>query len=322
MSNKAQSGQLFVGTVNENWTGDARFYEYTTAADPVGSGIISPIPAKEFGAELYNSGETRIVTLDLSNELRTDYPATSPSLLAHFIRINAGDSIGTQPNATSELYYIISGSGSTEVNGEVINWKKGDFLTLPSGSVSRHIATEDTTIYYILDTPLLNYLGVQATEARFRPTLFTAEQAKAKLDEVANAPDAHLKNRISILLNNQKFDQTLTITHVLWAMFGIVPVGSNQAPHSHKSVALDFVAYAAPGTYTLVGDKVDPVTQQIIDPIRIDWVTGKAFVTPPGLWHSHHNESGEPAFIIPIQDAGLQTYLRTLDIQFTHYTEE
>jgi gentisate 1,2-dioxygenase len=105
-------------------------------------------------------------------------------------------------------------------------------------------------------------------------------------------------------------------------MFGIVPVGSNQAPHSHKSVALDFVAYAAPGTYTLVGDKVDPVTQQIIDPIRIDWVTGKAFVTPPGLWHSHHNESGEAAFIIPIQDAGLQTYLRTLDIQFANYTQE
>jgi gentisate 1,2-dioxygenase len=123
------------------------------------------------------------------------------------------------------------------------------------------------------------------------------------------------------LLNNQNFDQTLTITHVLWAMLGIVPAGANQAPHSHKSVALDFVAYSSPGTYTLVGDKVDPITKQIIDPIRIDWVTGKAFVTPPGLWHSHHNESGEPAFIIPIQDAGLQTYLRTLDIQFTHYDQ-
>ncbi|WCK56502.1 cupin domain-containing protein [Aneurinibacillus sp. Ricciae_BoGa-3] len=322
MSANARPGQLSVGTVNENWTGDARYYEYTTAADPIGSGIISPIPAVQFGPELYNAGQTRMVTLDLSKELRTEYPATSPSLLAHFIRIEAGDTITTQPNATSELYYIISGAGATEVNGDTINWKKGDFLTLPSGSVSRHTAEEDTTIYYILDTPLLDYLGAKATESRFKPTLFTAEQAQAKLDEVANAPDAHLKNRISILLNNQKFDQTLTITHVLWAMFGIVPVGSNQAPHSHKSVALDFVAYAAPGTYTLVGDKIDPVTKQIIDPIRIDWVTGKAFVTPPGLWHSHHNESDEPAFIIPIQDAGLQTYLRTLDIQFTHYDQE
>ncbi|MCI2255612.1 cupin [Domibacillus sp. PGB-M46] len=321
MTTNAKPGQLSVGNVKENWTGDARFYEYTNAADPIGSGIISPIPAKEFEPELYNSGETRIEMLDLSKELGTNYPATSPSLLAHFIHIKAGDLIKTEPNATSELYYIISGAGSTETNGKVINWKKGDFLTLPSGSLSIHTATEDTTIYYILDTPLLDYLGVKATEARFAPTLYTAEQAKAHLDEVANAPDAHLKNRISILLNNQNFDQTLTITHVLWAMFGIVPVGSNQAPHSHKSVALDFVAYAAPGTYTLVGDQIDPDSQKIIDPIRIDWVTGKAFVTPPGLWHSHHNESGEAAYIIPIQDAGLQTYLRTLDIQFTHYDQ-
>lgn len=312
-------GNLFVGTVTENWTRDAQFFEYTSAADPIGSGMISPVPAVEFDPSLYNSGETRLIPLDLSKELKTPYPATAPSLLANFIRIKAGEFIHTQPNATSELYYIISGAGSTEVGGDTIQWKKGDFLTLPAGSVSCHTATEDTAIYYILDTPLLDYLGVKAIEARFAPTLYTAEQAREKLDEVANAPDAHLKNRISILLNNQKFDQTLTITHVLWAMFGIVPVGANQAPHSHKSVALDFVAYAAPGTYTLVGDKVDPVTAKIIDPIRIDWVTGKAFVTPPGLWHSHHNESGEPAFIIPIQDAGLQTYLRTLDIQFTHY---
>jgi gentisate 1,2-dioxygenase len=40
-------------------------------------------------------------------------------------------------------------------------------------------------------------------------------------------------------------------------------------------------------------------------------------VTPPGLWHSHHNESGLPAHILPIQDAGLHTYLRTLNILFS-----
>lgn len=306
-------------TANEKWSRNALFYEYTTAADPIGSGIISPIPVIQFQPELYQSGETRIIVLDLSDELKTSYPATSPSLLAQFIRIKAADSITTEPNATSELYYIISGAGKTDLNGEMITWKKGDFLTLPAGSKSRHTAIEETAIYYITDTPLLQYLGVQATASRFSPTLFTAEQAKAKLEEVSNAPDAHLKNRISILLNNSNFDQTLTITHVLWAMFGIVPTGSNQAPHSHNSVALDFVAYAAPGTYTLVGDKLNPITKQIIDPIRVDWVTGKAFVTPPGLWHSHHNESGEPALIIPIQDAGIQTYLRTLDIQFMHY---
>ncbi|MBU8786935.1 cupin [Bacillus glycinifermentans] len=303
----------------EQLTKHARFFEYTTASDPVGSGIISPVPIKEFGPELYRSGETRIIPLDISNELKTDYPASSPSLLAHFVKIRTGDTINTKPNATSELYYVIEGAGTTVSCGETIEWHKGDFFTLPAGSNSRHTASEDSSIYYITDSPLLRYLGVNAAETRFKPTLYTAEQAKAKLAEAANAPDARFRNRISVLLNNDIFDQTLTITHVLWAMFGIVPPGSSQAPHSHKSVALDFVAYAAPGTYTLVGSKIDPETKEIIDPVKVEWVTGKAFITPPGLWHSHHNESNEAAYIIPIQDAGLQTYLRTLDIQFQHY---
>ena len=49
----------------------------------------------------------------------------------------------------------------------------------------------------------------------------------------------------------------------------------------------------------------------------MDWETAGAFVTPPGMWHSHHNESGHPAYLVPIQDAGLHTYLRSLDIRFT-----
>jgi len=60
---------------------------------------------------------------------------------------------------------------------------------------------------------------------------------------------------------------------------------------------------------------------RMIDPIKVPWYTGGAFTTPPGFWHSHHNDSGENAYLMPIQDAGLHTYLRTLDIQFHMETE-
>ena len=43
---------------------------------------------------------------------------------------------------------------------------------------------------------------------------------------------------------------------------------------------------------------------EIIDPIRCDWVPGGVFVTPPGWWHSHHNESDTVAWVLPMQDAG------------------
>ena len=56
----------------------------------------------------------------------------------------------------------------------------------------------------------------------------------------------------------------------------------------------------------------------LIQPIRQDWKPYSAFVTPPYYWHAHYNESGALAHLIPIQDAGLQTYMRTLDIEFAH----
>ena len=54
----------------------------------------------------------------------------------------------------------------------------------------------------------------------------------------------------------------------------------------------------------------------IIDPIRCDWIPGGVFITPPGWWHSHHNESDDIAWVLPMQDAGLYTHQRTLDIRF------
>ena len=53
---------------------------------------------------------------------------------------------------------------------------------------------------------------------------------------------------------------------------------------------------------------------------RENWVSGASFITPASYWHSHHNESGQPAHVLPIQDAGLHTYLRTLSIVFSKQT--
>lgn len=308
---------LTVGIADENWSRDAQYFEYSQAADPIGSGTISPVPAREFPASLYQGGPTRIIPLDLADELHVAYPATSPALLAHYVTIHAGEKVVTHPNATSELYYVIRGAGHTELDGRFLDWRAGDFFVLPGGSTARHVAEMDAALYYVIDQPLLQYLGVKASVPRFEATLFPSEQVRAELRRVAKAPDAHNRNRVSVLLNHANFPETQTVTHTLWAMFGLIEPGTIQMPHRHNSVALDFVVDAKVGTYTLLGSTINPRTQEIIDPIRVDWEPGKAFVTPPGMWHAHYNESRETAYILPVQDAGLQTYLRTLDIQFT-----
>jgi len=301
----------------DNWTADARYFEYSEAANPIGSGHTSAVPLARFDRELYADGPSRIVPLDLSAQLRIDSgPATSPGLLANFVRIQAGEQIATSPNATSELYYVLSGRGASTVGDQSVRWERGDVFVLPAGSASTHLAEADSAFYWVHDEPLLRHLGATATERRFAPTTFPRARLQAELDQIADQPGANDKSRVSVLLANAGQEQTLTITHVLWAMFGLLPAGQVQRPHRHQSVALDLIVDAQPGCFTLLGTRLD-ARGEIVDPIRVDWQGGGAFTTPPGMWHAHVNESGAPAHLIPVQDAGLQTYLRSLDIRFS-----
>jgi gentisate 1,2-dioxygenase len=302
----------------EEWSDDARYFEYSKAANPIGSGHVPQLPIVRFGPELYLDKPTGVVPLDLSNELGiVDGEATSPALLANFLRIRAGEQIDTNPNATSQLYYVLYGRGFAAINGHLVKWEKGDFLTLPAGAHSVFYADAEAAMYWVHDEPLLRYLGADATQPRFRPTKFRRADAVAKLQDIAARPGANDKSRVSVLLANANQEQTLTITHVLWAMFGVLPAGQEQRPHRHQSVALDLILDAPPsGCYTLLGTRLDE-RGDIADPIRVDWQAGGAFTTPPGMWHAHYNETDQPAHLIPVQDAGLQTYLRSLDIKFT-----
>jgi len=294
----------------------AEYFEYTRAANPVGSGLIPKVPFGEFPSRLHETGPTGIVPFDLSRELDTPYPATSPALLASYVRILPNECVATAPNASSELYYCLKGRGHTLVRGERLEWKTGDFMTLPALHPAAHHSDEESVFYWVHDEPLFAYLGAKPATARFEPTIFPAERCRAELEKVQVDPEAAKRNRLSILLANRRFPHTRTVSQTLWVMYGILPAGAVQSAHRHQSVALDFILECPKGCYSLIGTEIDE-NGKIVNPRRQEWRPGAAFVTPPGLWHSHHNESGEPAYLIPIQDAGLQTYLRSLDIRFT-----
>jgi hypothetical protein len=59
------------------------------------------------------------------------------------------------------------------------------------------------------------------------------------LAEVDKDPKAAVRRRVRVLLANEKFDHTLTITHVIWTMSGVLPKSSVQLPHRHELVALN-----------------------------------------------------------------------------------
>ena len=299
----------------------ALLFDYRQAANPVRRGLTEPIPYRRWGAELHASGPSGVIALDLSAELGTEAPATSPALAAHFVRIEAGEGVKAAARATSSLFFVLSGSGhcrrSAEANSPAVTlrWTEGDLFVLPAGADPLLEAETTSVLYWVHDAPLLSYLGVEPSQPRFEATHYPASWLQSELQALAADPASARSNRLSLLLANRDLPNTRTVTHVLWAMFGMVPAGDTQAPHRHQSVALDLIIDCQPGCYTLVGTELN-ADGTIRNPERIDWQTGGAFITPPGHWHSHVNESGSTAYLLPIQDAGLQTYLRSLDIRF------
>ena len=304
-------GEQFMNTLNTTWKKQVINWEYSSAATP----NLNHVPVQPFPASLHEQGETRVIELNIADVLGTAYAATSPSLLANYIRICPNESINTQASATSEVFFVMRGSGRTICDDGIITWKKGDTFTMPSNQGLCHEADSDTALYWTHDAPLLQYLGVSPTEARFKPAFYDGDAIFNEVNGMRDIALSEGRNRIGMILGNRDCIETKTISPSMWSLFNLLPAGEVQKPHRHQSVALDLAVSSGANTYTLIGKEVDS-DGNIIHPIKADWATNTVFITPPGWWHSHHNESDEDAYVFPVQDAGLHTYLRTLDIQF------
>ena len=308
------------GTVDQfcppgHWQAKGQLFDYRKAANPVRSGLTEPIGYYQWDPALHSTGPTAILPLDRSESLGCAAPATSPALAAHFLRILPGEGLKAAADATSSLFYVLRGQGQLQYGSKQLDWGQGDLFVLPAGDTPILHANKESILYWVHDGPLLTYLGVEANRARFEPTHYPAQVLQTELEALLADPSSARSNRLSLLLANTDLPSTRTVTHTLWAMLGVVPAGAVQPPHRHQSVALDLIIDCDPGCYTLVGSEL-AADGTIRNPFRVNWQSGGAFITPPGHWHAHVNESGLIARLLPIQDSGLHTYLRSLDIRF------
>ena len=304
----------------------SRLYEYTSASNPK----LKEIPVLTHSRILHQHGSSRIIPFDLSKELNIPYCATSPNLLASFIRILKNEHIKCNALATSHTFYIIKGCGDCYIpDYGNIDYSEGDMIVIPETTSNNNSSndiifkslTEYTAIYWVNDEPLLKYLNVVPNCKSFQPTLFKKNAMLKKIDEISHQNNNNHKNRLGILLGNkntQSFENggtgTLTLTPTLWCLLNVLPANNIQKPHRHNSIALDLcISGGGAEVYTLMGPELDD-NGTVKDPIKCVWENGSVFITPPGWWHSHHNDSGINAYVLPIQDAGLYTYQRTLNI--------
>ena len=290
-------------------------YEYEKNVNP----YLNNVPFYEKDINECNYG---INMIDFSNVFNVSYKSTTPNLLASFIKLKKNDNIelkfnedNIEFNATSHLFYVIKGECSICIdnNNEVVYC--GDIIISPcfNSVLIKNLGEDELQIYYINDSPLVNYLGNTATKKIFKFAIYRNEFIIRKLNELSNPTN----NRKGILLSNKDTEKigVNTITPVLWALYNELPPKTIQKPHKHNSVALDLCIKCSDSEniYTLIGEELDS-NGNIINPKKVYWKEGCMFITPPGLWHSHNNIGDTYAYVLPIQDAGLLLYQRILGI--------
>jgi hypothetical protein len=290
-------------------------YEYEKNVNP----CLIHVP---FYEKNINECDYGINIIDFSNIFNVIHKSTTPNLLASFIKIQENDNIELNNNeniiefnGTSHLFYIIKGTCSIYIDNDEQNLYVGDILITPCFNTIKikNTGNEELQIYYVNDSPLVNYLGNKANKKIFKTAIYKNEFLIQKLNELSNP----INNRKGILLSNKDTEAigVNTITPVLWALYNEIPPKTIQKPHKHNSVALDLCIKCTDteNIYTLIGDELDD-HGNILNPRKVHWKEGSMFITPPGLWHSHNNIGDTHAYILPIQDAGLLLYQRILGI--------
>lgn len=63
------------------------------------------------------------VNFDHSRELKTDYPATRPNCLASYVHVRTNESLTTDIEATSHLFYVLRSEGESEIDGQPVSLK-------------------------------------------------------------------------------------------------------------------------------------------------------------------------------------------------------
>ena len=113
--------------------------------------------------------------------------------------------------------------------GDHNEFQGADAFVLPAGGMP----ASHTYLRTALD------IGFSTVKPVFEPCFYSHRDARAELDAIPRNPRGANANRVSVLLGNDAFPQTRTVTHTLWAMLGILPAGQIQRASMLKGSAIN-----------------------------------------------------------------------------------
>ena len=265
-----------------------------------------PVPRRQFLAEreqaFASATPTGVVALDVSDVLETSYPATTPSLLAQYLRLRAGEGFSTRQRASGEVYFVMQGAGQSQNGADSIAWGQGDLFCFPGGRETIHEAgDEDAIVFCASDQPFVMFQDLQPPrvgESLIETVHWPAAEIDKRLDTVYERPDSNEEAGRAVLFSSRALAPARNILPMMVAAINTLEPGKDQRAHRHNGVAIT-LALEGDGVYSLIEDQ------------RVDWVSGAAQVTPGAELHSHHNRGTKRMRSLVIQDEGLHYYTRT-----------
>lgn len=264
------------------------------------------VPARLFAPP--PEGRHGVFDCDQSRALDCGFPATTPLMLARYVRIAARDALlPLDVRATGSVWYVISGSGRLTGAVDGFAFGAGDVFLLPGASGYRiEAGSEGALLWTVGNEPQLAFERAQP-----------APVAGAAID-VVHYPAAEIERQFALMFSCVTRDETSgralifssdrqaaarNLTPTLTLSFNTLEPGTHQRTHRHNSAAVTLVVQGE-GCHSVVGDAVCP------------WTPWATLVTPPGAPHSHHNAGSRGARFLIVQDGGLHYHARTMGFEF------
>lgn len=250
---------------------------------------------------------------DQSRALGCGFAATTPLMLARYVRVAARDALlSLDVCATGSVWYVISGSGRLAGGTDGFAFGTGDVFLLPGAKGYRlEAGAAGVLLWTVGNEPQLAFERAQP-----------APLAKATIDTV-HYPAAEIERQFALIFSSGTRDDTSgralifssdrqaaarNLTPTLTLSFNTLEPGTHQRTHRHNSAAVTLVVQGE-GCHSVVGDAQCP------------WEPWATLVTPPGAPHSHHNAGPQGARFLIVQDGGLHYHARTMGFEFLEGVE-
>ena len=210
-----------------------------------------PVPAHVFVNErdkaFSESTPSGPINLDLSEQLGFDYPATTPLLLARYLRVCAGENLSTELISGGEIHYVIQGNGESNNGNDQIAWRTGDVFCFPGGARTVHHANEhDAVLLQFTDEPLYSFTQAQPPAegaAAVEAVHHLEEQIDEELDKLYRRGAGEASSGMAVQLMSRSTQQLGTCLPSVALAMNSLAGGTSQRPHVHNAVALTLCHY-------------------------------------------------------------------------------